>query len=385
VLVRDADAPPEDNEPLPDFTPGPRHGELVTRSAVGAVDADFSAGTEHIATVVPFLFESRCALYRGCFVESDPYTLSCDSVDCNPPVLLELAQTGYGETVRVSAIWRDGEDNSYPGDAADGSDGIYGYVDDLEDPVGVIAADALRPVFNLPNYEPGEYTFGIQGNCGEPFGRSTILEQAFTILGETPHPNPIEGEIECEYDAEAGALTAAWTNADPSCFIDVFVYAPPAEPDGEEQVTNLGSIPGGEETITVTGVESEEWRVALQFFTRDENGIAYGSEVLFCGHPAESFIRGPCGAPDQADPQITHAITIFGFLFLGNPPPPCLEACDVDGIDPVNITDGIYLLAFLFSGGPPPAGWIPETAEPTCEEITPEMDCQTPSTACPLE
>ena len=52
--------------------------------------------------------------------------------------------------------------------------------------------------------------------------------------------------------------------------------------------------------------------------------------------------------------EISDAITVFGFLFLGSQEPPVLDACDStdDGI--VDITDGIYILSFLFAGGPPP-------------------------------
>jgi hypothetical protein len=378
-----------DGEALPGFTPGARHGELVLPSAM---NGDFSPGTQHIVTVIPFLFESDCALYRGCYVESDPCTLSCDPVDCNAPVLLELAQTRYGETVTVDATWRNGEDPLYPGDAADGSDGIFGFFEDMENPLGALPGDAQGAVFELPGAAPGDVNFGIQGNCGQPFGSSSILEQTFTILEESPHTSPIEGEIECEYDFTANPATgtATWTSADPSCFIDVFVYAPPAAPGGEEQIFFVTTIHGGEETITLNGFQSEEERIGLQFFTRVD-GVAYGSEVLFCddGDEVGTFIRGPCGTPDQADPQITNAVTIFGYLFQGQGVPPCLEACDVDGIPPVNITDGIYLLRFLFSGGPPPPGWVDRDddgiADPTCEEITPEMDCQSPATVCPLE
>jgi hypothetical protein len=66
------------------------------------------------------------------------------------------------------------------------------------------------------------------------------------------------------------------------------------------------------------------------------------------------FRRGDVDQTLELD--ITDAIDIFGYLFLGTFEPACLEAADANDSGEVDISDGIFLLDFLFSGGraPPP-------------------------------
>ena len=46
-------------------------------------------------------------------------------------------------------------------------------------------------------------------------------------------------------------------------------------------------------------------------------------------------------------------------LFLGHPPPPCLDAADVDDSGEIDIGDAVFTFNFLFGGGPPPAAPYP--------------------------
>jgi hypothetical protein len=50
--------------------------------------------------------------------------------------------------------------------------------------------------------------------------------------------------------------------------------------------------------------------------------------------------------------DITDAINILGFLFLGSAPPFCRAVANANADDDVNIADAVYLLSFLFLGGP---------------------------------
>ncbi len=72
---------------------------------------------------------------------------------------------------------------------------------------------------------------------------------------------------------------------------------------------------------------------------------------------------GP-GDPEPAVPQfvrgdmdgngflnLTDAVFILNFLFLGGATPSCFEACDVDNNGILQLTDGIFMLNFLFLGG----------------------------------
>jgi parallel beta-helix repeat protein len=65
------------------------------------------------------------------------------------------------------------------------------------------------------------------------------------------------------------------------------------------------------------------------------------------------FRRGDAGADGKAD--ITDAVVLLGFLFLGDPGVlPCLDAADSNDSGVLNITDPIILLLHFFLGGPPP-------------------------------
>jgi hypothetical protein len=64
------------------------------------------------------------------------------------------------------------------------------------------------------------------------------------------------------------------------------------------------------------------------------------------------FHRGDPDASGATD--ITDAIHILGYLFLGETAPGCKESADADNDGAIDITDGIYLLRWLFAGGPEP-------------------------------
>ncbi len=70
------------------------------------------------------------------------------------------------------------------------------------------------------------------------------------------------------------------------------------------------------------------------------------------GDAAGLLFRGDC-SPDLAL-DISDALAILSFLFLGSADPPCVDACDGDGSGEVDITDAVSMLSFLFLGGPEP-------------------------------
>lgn len=73
---------------------------------------------------------------------------------------------------------------------------------------------------------------------------------------------------------------------------------------------------------------------------------------------AAGFVRGDVDA--NGSHELTDAISIFGYLFLGRSGLGCLDAADTDDSGAVDITDGIYLLNYLFLGGPQPPAPFPE-------------------------
>ena len=72
------------------------------------------------------------------------------------------------------------------------------------------------------------------------------------------------------------------------------------------------------------------------------------------------FVRG--NIDGQGAVELTDAVFVFNFLFLGGARPPCFAAGDTNLEGQVTLTSGVYLLTFLFLGGPPPAAPFPGCA-----------------------
>ncbi|MBI4604831.1 MAG: hypothetical protein HY721_22950 [Planctomycetes bacterium] len=65
-----------------------------------------------------------------------------------------------------------------------------------------------------------------------------------------------------------------------------------------------------------------------------------------------AFHRGD--ADGNGELEITDAVRVLGFLFLGGTGPPCLDAADADDNGLLEITDAIRVLGYLFLGHKPP-------------------------------
>ncbi|MBI4600896.1 MAG: IPT/TIG domain-containing protein [Planctomycetes bacterium] len=81
------------------------------------------------------------------------------------------------------------------------------------------------------------------------------------------------------------------------------------------------------------------------------------------------FRRGDANSDARAN--ISDAVALFGYLFLGGQEPRCHDAADANDSGNLNITDGIYLLNFLFLGGPevPPPGTAACGEDPTPDAL----------------
>jgi DNA-binding beta-propeller fold protein YncE len=83
-----------------------------------------------------------------------------------------------------------------------------------------------------------------------------------------------------------------------------------------------------------------------------------GQAILSEGYHYEKgslFVRGDANLDGVID--ISDAVGVLAYLFLGGAPPPCADAFDADDDGNLSITDPIFLLNFLFQGGasiPPP-------------------------------
>lgn len=95
--------------------------------------------------------------------------------------------------------------------------------------------------------------------------------------------------------------------------------------------------------------------------------------VRLADEESASFLRGDANGDEILD--MTDSMMGIGYLFLGDPAPPCLDVLDVDDSGRLNITDPIVLLRYLFLGGtrPPEPGVC--GLDPTADDLA----CEGPS------
>lgn len=74
-----------------------------------------------------------------------------------------------------------------------------------------------------------------------------------------------------------------------------------------------------------------------------------GAVTISTGGPL--FRRGDSDSNTRL--ELTDAVKILGFLFLGQTEPPCLESADADDNGRIELTDAVRILGFLFLGGTP--------------------------------
>jgi len=103
---------------------------------------------------------------------------------------------------------------------------------------------------------------------------------------------------------------------------------------------------------------------------------AISSVLVTPSGPPARFVRGDANVDGEMD--ISDAISILGYLFLGTPVDlPCQKSADVDDESSVNLTDAVYILNFLFldavrPGSPYPDCGLDLTADGlTCESHAP--------------
>ena len=81
------------------------------------------------------------------------------------------------------------------------------------------------------------------------------------------------------------------------------------------------------------------------------------------------FIRGDCDQSVVVD--LSDAIKLLSYLFLGTDDPICLDACDTDDSGDLDISDAIKLLSYLFLGSAPPESPFPfEGIDPSEDTLT---------------
>ncbi|HVR72768.1 MAG TPA: dockerin type I repeat-containing protein [Planctomycetota bacterium] len=88
------------------------------------------------------------------------------------------------------------------------------------------------------------------------------------------------------------------------------------------------------------------------------------------------FRRGDVDGSGTLD--LTDALRVLGYLFLGSGEPECLETADADDSGRIELTDALRILNYLFLGGLvlPPPGPPPLECGPD-PEGSPDVTCQT--------
>ncbi|MBI4602819.1 MAG: hypothetical protein HY721_12755 [Planctomycetes bacterium] len=231
---------------------------------------------------------------------------------------------------------------------------------------------AVRPAFDdgTPGFSHQFLNFAL---VGEPFGPSSQPNARLAIcmtyyddpalVGVAFRPEVYQteraGEVTFAFTSPAIGVTLEGTDAWREAYFEI--------PDMKFIGVNQG--PQAAARFLLTG---------KAFFTRVRYAVIRpcgprsGINLLEgCGAPppeGTKFVRGDANA--DATPNLSDAVFVLNFLFLGGATPSCMEAADTNGDGLRNISDGIYLLSFLFLGGPAPPAPFPD-----CGDLGPEADC----------
>jgi hypothetical protein len=131
----------------------------------------------------------------------------------------------------------------------------------------------------------------------------------------------------------------------------------------------LGPFPGNLETFEDPDLG---WLGVKVYSVRGLIGDAAGRNAfceVFQGQVNGRFIRG--NVDGSAEIDITDAIALLTFLFLGGNNLTCEDAADVDDNGAIDITDAIRILTFKFLGDAPPPPPFPAPGEdPTPDILT---------------
>jgi hypothetical protein len=235
-------------------------------------------------------------------------------------------------------------------------------------PVG-LPAKIAGGAFVRENADPGFFRANLDtyvGNSGSVvLNAATLVVEGLLVSGE----EDFEGEqclrsLRCPNSGCAGEVVARATE---------FEHVVPANPDTARHEVRFGPC-GGLQPLGET--EGNSWPLAAlepgttycwQVVARDECGAAEGPVWSFRTAGDAQFRRGD--ARDDGTRNLTDAITILGFLFLGQPEPGCLDSADADDNSLLNLTDAVYLLQHLFQSGPPPGEPLDCGSDPTMDGI----------------
>jgi hypothetical protein len=165
---------------------------------------------------------------------------------------------------------------------------------------------------------------------------------------------PTEGDT-----ASPVTLTAAMTGVDPGQTA-TYIWEITAG------TGNLDTLAGAEVKLSA----SDAGDVTVKVSARDgvcTNVVTTTHTVTFTQAGVGPFIRGDCNNDGQVTGQVSDAVFLLQYNFLGGPKPECEVACDVnsDGGYTGQVSDAVYLLQHNFLGGPAPLSPFPKCGTST--------------------
>jgi hypothetical protein len=124
--------------------------------------------------------------------------------------------------------------------------------------------------------------------------------------------------------------------------------------------TNVSDAPGGGlKTVTFdtwtigpdTGVTYDVTVITL--LAADDNATNDTTFGVVQSVASASFV---CGDIDGSGggPDISDLVYLVDYMFTGGPPPPIIDAANINGFGDIDISDLVYIVDYMFTDGPPP-------------------------------
>ncbi len=209
-------------------------------------------------------------------------------------------------------------------------------------------------------HQPVRVRVQLQGASGDRDPTNNSRECFFG----TPSP----GDVTCEPivlndEGASPATRIAWIS--PALYDEVFLYR-----DGSMFATTAGNATS---FIDVYSGPDEH-----TYCVRGRIGVSKSAKAV-CRFvvPKPRFRRGDVDGNRLG--QITDAVALLGFLFLGTTEPRCPDAADADDNGVLQITDAVRILGYLFLGTAAPPAPGPDTCgeDPTADALAAcEGECQ---------
>ena len=114
------------------------------------------------------------------------------------------------------------------------------------------------------------------------------------------------------------------------------------------------------EVVAFTHIFAAKGNYRLTFTVKNDRDriVSRSLIVRVQASTAPRVVRADADGSDDID--ISDAVSVLGYLFLGTATPACLDAADADDAGEIELTDAVYILGFLVLGGPAPPPPYPD-------------------------